>query len=99
MEYKKHIIMGTLIKAMYNNWWFYTLTAIAIILLVASWFVPPTGAIDGSVLKAVGELFAFAALGTLIKAIDKGLDAKVTHGDTSVMVGNINTEEEETLCD
>lgn len=91
--------MGTLIKAMYNNWWFYTLTAIAIILLVASWFVPPTGAIDGSVLKAVGELFAFAALGTLIKAIDKGLDAKVTHGDTSVMVGNVNNEEEETLCD
>lgn len=38
--------MGTLIKAMYNNWWFYTLTAIAIILLVASWFVPPTGATD-----------------------------------------------------
>ena len=91
--------MGTLIKAMYNNWWFYTLAAIAISLLIASWFVRPTGAIDSSVLKAVGELFAFAALGTLIKAIDKGLDAKVTHGDTSVTVGNINTEEEETLCD
>ena len=46
IEYKKHIIMGTLIKAMYNNWCFYTLAAIAIILLVASWFVPPTGATD-----------------------------------------------------
>ena len=34
-----------------------------------------------------------------IKAIDKGLDAKVTHGDTSVMVGNVNNDEEETLCD
>lgn len=75
--------------------WFWVLSLAAIALLVASFIVPPTGVIDPSVLAASGEIFAFAALGTLIKAIDKGVDAKVTRGDTTLTVGDINSHKEE----
>lgn len=47
------------------------------------------GVIDGSVLAAVGEIFAFAALGTVVKAIDKGVDAQIQHNNTTVTVGDI----------
>lgn len=71
-----------------KNVGFHILTFIAIALIIASWFVPPMGIIDGSVLAATGEIFAFAALGTVIKAIDKGVDATITKGDTSMTIGD-----------
>ena len=64
------------------------LTSIA--LIVASWFVPPMAVIDGSVLAAVGELAGFAALGTVVKAMDMGVDARVRHRETEVTVGDLN---------
>ena len=63
---------------------FILLTTIAICLLVASFLVPPTGVIDPSVLAGTGEIFAFAALATVFKAIEHGVDATVTHKDTSI---------------
>ena len=66
----------------------HVLSFISIALIVASWFVPPMGIIDGSVLAGTGEIFAFAALGTVIKAIDKGIDATITKGDTSITIGD-----------
>lgn len=51
------------------------------------------GVIDGSVLAAVGEIFAFAALGTVIKAIDNGVDAQVQHNNTTLTIGDINKQE------
>lgn len=64
------------------------LTAIAVGLIVASFFIPPTGVIDGSVLAAVGELFAFAALFMAWEALDRGIDTKVTHGNTTIELNN-----------
>ena len=69
---------------------FFSLVSVA--LIIASFLVPPTGVIDGSVLGAVGEIFAFAALGTVIKAIDKGVDAKVQHNNTSLTIGDLNKD-------
>ena len=74
--------------ALYHNVAFYVLTGIAIALIITSFFIPPTGVIDGSVLAATGEIFAFAGLGTVIKAIDKGVDASVTHKDTTINISN-----------
>jgi hypothetical protein len=51
------------------------------------------GVIDGSVLAAVGEIFAFAALGTVVKAIDKGVDAQVQHNNTTLTIGDINKQQ------
>lgn len=67
---------------------FLVLTTVAIGLLVASFLVPPTGFIDPSVLAGTGEVFAFAALATVFKAIDKGVDATVTHKDTTISINN-----------
>lgn len=60
----------------------------AIGLIVGGFFVPPTGVIDGSVLTAVGELFAFGALAQLPHLIGMGKEVHVKHGDTSVTIGD-----------
>lgn len=77
-----------------HNGWFIFFSLVAVGLIIASFFIPPLAVIDGSVLAAVGEIFAFAALGTAIKAMDKGLDARVQHRDTSITVGDLNKLEE-----
>ena len=70
------------------------LTAISSLLIIGSFFVPPMGIIDGSVLAAVGELFAFAALFAAWEAVERGIDAKVTHGGTSIELNNPDKKEE-----
>lgn len=61
------------------------LTVISIGLLVGSFFCPPMGEIDGSVLAAAGIMFAFAALWVAAYTINvKGGSAKVRHGQTEV---------------
>ena len=79
---------------MLHNAWFLFFSIIAVGLIITSFFVPPTGVIDGSVLAATGEIFAFAALGTVIKAIDKGVDAQVQHNNTTITVGDITKVED-----
>ena len=68
---------------------FWVCLGITIALLVAGFIVPPTGVIDGSVLTGTGILFGFAALHTIYVAIEKGVDAKVQHGNTTVTVGDL----------
>ena len=64
------------------------LTAISVGHIVSSFFIPPTGVIDGSALAAVGELFAFAALFMGWEAMERGVDAKITHGNTTIDLKN-----------
>ena len=85
MEYIKQVY-GRLNKVA-----FYICLLTSIFLIVTAFFLPPVAYIEASVLTAVGELFAFAALGTVMAAIDKGLDAKLKHGDTELHI--INDEE------
>ena len=59
-------------------------------LIVAGFLVPPMGVVDGSVLTAVGELFAFPTLWTVWHAIERGIDARVRHGKTSLEVGSFD---------
>ncbi|MBR3292565.1 MAG: hypothetical protein IKI66_10375 [Bacteroidales bacterium] len=82
-------------KATLGNLWFWILSGFAIALITAGFLTPPTGVIDGSVLTAVGEVFAFAALGAVILAIEKGLPAKVQHNNTSFTVGDDKHPREE----
>lgn len=69
------------------------LTLISAALIVGSFFMPPQGTIDGSVLAAVGELFGFAALFAAWEAVDRGIDAKVTHGNTTIELNNPDNKE------
>lgn len=76
-----------------DNLPFWVFGIIAIILLAVSFLLPPTGSIDPTVLEGVAELFAFASLGAVYKAISKGTNATVRHGNTSVTIGNDADEE------
>ena len=64
--------------------WFCTLAAVG--LFAASFFMPPTGQIDPSVLKAAGYCFAFAGLYEFREAMLEGLGVKLTHGDTTIEI-------------
>jgi hypothetical protein len=65
---------------------FWLCLSVSTILLIASFALPPTGSIDPSVMGGVGELFAFASLGTVIEAIDKGRKVTLNHGQTNVSI-------------
>ena len=66
---------------------------VSIGLIVAGFIVPPTGVIDGSVLTAVGELFAFATLSQLPFVIRSGKGVTLNHGNTSISVnGKTNAQ-------
>lgn len=81
--------MGHIIKnAIVRNWGFWIFAGISVFLLVTGFFLPPLGAIDPSVIRAVGELFGFAALGTVLYGIDKGCDIVLKHNNTEI---NLNT--------
>ena len=69
-----------------NNLYFWVFGLVAICLLTISFFLPPVGAITPSTLEGVAELFAFASLGAVYKAIDKGTPATISHGNTTVTV-------------
>lgn len=57
-------------------------------LMIGGFCVPPQGVIDGSVLKASGILFLFAALAVAARAIELGYDLKVAKGDTNIELNN-----------
>lgn len=84
-------------KATVGNPIFWVCFTICAGLIIAGFCVPPTGVIDGSVLKGVGELFAFPTLWTVGRAIDKGLDARLRHGKTEVVIGDLNDKTETTI--
>lgn len=92
--------MGQIIKdAVKHNWIFWLCLGVSIFLIIGGAIVPPPFVIDNSIFIAVGELFAFAALGTLGAAIDKGLDAKVKHGDTELTIGAKNNRDKDDFRD
>lgn len=78
--------MDELKKAIVGNHWFAVFSIVAVLLIVISFFLPPQGTVDPSVLGAAGELFLFAALWTVIHAIDNGHSAKITKGDATIEV-------------
>lgn len=87
--------MGQIVKDyLLKDVWFYVLSGFAVAFLIAGFIVPPLGAISPSLLTGVGEIFAFAVLGTVIKAINMGVSAKLKHNNTSLIVGDEDKEEE-----
>lgn len=68
--------------------WVCLLTTIALFALSA--IMPPRGAIDPSMFSAAGFLFGFATLFELREAIREGLGVKLTHGGTSLQVGDLD---------
>ena len=77
------------------NVFFWTFAIAGLLLIVASFILPPMGVVDNSVLAAVGELDGVIALGAVIKAIDRGVDATFQHNNTSVTITNKDEDGED----
>lgn len=76
---------------------FWVCLVTSLVLIVGGFLVPPIGVIDGSVLTAVGEIFGFAALGSLPKVL-KAHNAKITHGDMTIEVSRKEDEDADSDC-
>ena len=75
---------------------FWVCLGISVSLLTASFLIPPTGQIDPSVLRGVGEIFAFAVLYTVIEALQRGTDVtlhKGNKGDIDITLNNPDGDE------
>ena len=66
---------------------FHILATVSVAMLIASWLWPPTAIIDSSILAASGELIGWGALYTLLRAVEKGKTASVSHNGTTITVG------------
>lgn len=86
-------------KCVLHNIYFSVLALISIILIVVSFFLPPQGVIDPTVMAGVGELFAWAALGTVLHAIDKDKTISLSHGETTITVNGKTYKLEEEKID
>ena len=78
----KELILNCTIR----NAGFIILYGIALILLVASFILPPMGIIDSPVLKAVAEIFAIAGLLIFLRAIDRNKGIEFHKGDMSLEI-------------
>lgn len=74
---------------------FWVCLGISIFLMVGSAIVPPPFVIDESIFKAVAWLFGFAALSQVPAIVGSGKKAKIQHGNTSLTVGDVPEENEE----
>ena len=61
-------------------------------LLIASFCVPPMGEISPSTLKAGSLLFGFGGLFFLREAVMEGLGVKLTHGETTIEVKDLDNQ-------
>ena len=81
--------MGKIIKErLLSSISFWVCLCTSLVLIALGFLVPPVGDIHPSVLTAVGELFGFATLAVAADAIKFGYDAKITHGNTTVQIGD-----------
>ena len=71
---------------------FHILATVSVAMLIASWLWPPTAIIDSSILAASGELIGWGALYTLLRAVEKGKTASVSHGQTTITIGEKEEE-------
>lgn len=67
---------------------FWVLAGASIVMGVIAFFMPPAGEIDPSVIKFIAWMFAFAALWTVFVAMVRGIDATISHGQTTVVLNN-----------
>ena len=80
--------MGEIVKDLLGKVVFWVCLIVSLVLIILGFVVPPMGAIDTSVLTAVGEIFGFATLGVVADAIKEGYDAKIKKGEMEINITN-----------
>lgn len=73
---------------------FWICLIVSIGLLVGGFFVPPMGVIDGSVLTAVGILFAFGTLAQIPIIIEVAGYTKISNGNTIIEISKDENNDE-----
>lgn len=92
--------MSTATKKYYTekrNTMYWATWIVLVVLFAVSFYIPPIGQIDGSVLRAACILLAIpmlASLETILKSIKSGQKVKLQHGSLSAEVSSQNTEKE-----
>ena len=71
---------------------FYACLAVAIIIGMVSFFLPPTGVIDPSVLKFIAMLLGFAAMGIAGQNLANGKEVTLSHGETELTIDGGDNE-------
>ena len=74
---------------------FWVCLGISTAMLVSSFIIPPTGVIDPSILRAVGEIFAFSVLYVVIEALNRGTDVTLHKRDVDITLNNPDKDEDE----
>lgn len=82
---QRKVWFGGIFKQVNKAAFWITLT-ISVALIIISFFLPPQGAVDPSVLAATGELFAFASLATVIEGIERGRSVSLQKGETQLHI-------------
>lgn len=85
----------TILQCWKEDIWLKILTITSILLVIASFIVPPTGIVDGSVLAAVGELTGIGALWEFNHAMDKNMNTKVRIKEIELELKNEKGEEDD----
>lgn len=87
------------VKCIKKHWYEHAAMLVSIVLMIASFLVPPTGVIDGSVLMGIGEIGALAAvlsfLGNLPEYLRAGAKAKISKGDLGIEINGKDENEDE----
>lgn len=87
----KDVLRGT-------PWYIHAAMITSVVLIVASFFVPPMAVVDSSVIAAVGELLGGATLINFVINIptylEAGVKAKIQHGQTTIAVAADEVKEE-----
>lgn len=78
---------------------FFVSLAVSIGLLIGGYLAPPQGEIDGSILKAVGELFLWPTLAAGVKALEDNKQVKIKTAHTTLTVGKKEDGDDELLDD
>jgi hypothetical protein len=86
-------------KGTYHNVAFWVCLAVSLFLIITAFFIPPKAVVDSSVIACVGELFAYASLSAFLWALSKGVDAKITKGDTEIKIQNPDNNKTNTIDD
>lgn len=73
-------------EATLHNVWFIILSILSVGLIVCSFFLPPTGTIDPSVIQASGELLGWGALWTVWRGITHSKKTTLQHKDTNLII-------------
>lgn len=94
MKKKTHENWFTRTFSEVNKAAFWTCLIISIGLMVGAFFVPPLAIIDASILAGTGELFGFAALGTVIEGIEKGRSVTIQKGETTMTLNDNDKDDE-----